>query len=81
MILKGNTFSFQLNPNYALDKDGNSIPIATLKDVIQRSLETWNNQSHSYTTFTISRTPYNNLRSRGHGISSITLEDLRYTDV
>ncbi|MDI6766516.1 MAG: hypothetical protein QME52_06810 [Bacteroidota bacterium] len=76
--LKGTTINFQLNPIGAVDKDGNPIPFATLKDAIQRAIDTWNNVSNSYITFSVSGTQYTGNRTLCNGVSTITFEDLAY---
>ena len=72
--LSGTTIEFQLNPTGALDKDGNQLSFAAVKSAIQRAIDTWNNVTHSYTTFTISNTQYNGDRNGSDHVSTITFE-------
>jgi tetratricopeptide (TPR) repeat protein len=72
--LKGATIEFHLNPTGALDKDGNQLSFGAVKAAIQRAVDTWNNVLHSYVTFSISSTPYNDSSGHDNGISTITFE-------
>ena len=82
--LQPTTIQFQLNPNGALDKDGNQLSFNAVKAAVQRALDSWNNAPHSYVTFSISSTQYGGSRVHNNGVSTITFEDLPYngaTDV
>ncbi|NLT50679.1 MAG: matrixin family metalloprotease, partial [Ignavibacteria bacterium] len=73
--LKGTTIEFQINPTGALDKDGNQLSFTAVKNALQRAIDTWNNVTHSYATFSISNIPYSSFRNGDDYISTITFEN------
>jgi hypothetical protein len=66
------TIEFRINPVNAKDPLGNPISFETIKNVIQHSVDTWNNVPHSRTTFSILDQEYTGARVSGDGISTIT---------
>ena len=65
---------FHINPSNAKDKDGNSLSFNDIKAAIQRAVDSWNNVTHSYVSFTVSSSSTSNSRSYGDGVSTITFE-------
>lgn len=74
--LSGTTIEFHLNPTGALDKNGNQLSFSAVKSALQRAINTWNNVTHSYATFTISNVEYTGSRNNDDHISTITFENL-----
>ncbi|MFH1194557.1 MAG: T9SS type A sorting domain-containing protein [bacterium] len=76
--ISGTTIEFHLNPTGALDKNGNQLSFSAVRATLLRAINTWNNVTHSYVTFTISNIEYTGGRETNNDFSTITFENLNY---
>lgn len=68
------TITLRVNPDNAVDEDGNALSFSDVKDAIERAVDEWNDAPHSYATFTVSGSEYTVARGYNNAVSTVTFE-------